>query len=153
MSNPNARTLKHLRDEGWQCAPVEKFMKFGNMPFGRRIDVWGFGDILACHPGEPPAPVQVAARSPALDLGAPPQIALVQACTRGDMNRRRRKIMGEMTEADMAKMSEKERLEAAKVAEFAKFWKRCDGVILLVAWSKKGPKGKRKLWVCDIEQL
>jgi hypothetical protein len=45
------RSLKHLRKNGWQCAIVEKFLpKRGNMKFPRRIDVWNFGDILACNP-------------------------------------------------------------------------------------------------------
>jgi len=43
------RTLKLLRDEGWIAHVVEKYMKHPGMPFGRRIDVWGFGDVLACR--------------------------------------------------------------------------------------------------------
>lgn len=44
------RSLKYLRDNGWQCAIVEKWIPpRGNMKFGIRQDVWGFGDILACR--------------------------------------------------------------------------------------------------------
>ena len=49
-SKPCQRSLKHLRDLGWQCAIVEKWIPpRGKMPFGMRVDVWGFGDILACR--------------------------------------------------------------------------------------------------------
>jgi hypothetical protein len=136
--NPNARTLEYLRREGWLCAGVEKYMKFGNMAFGRRIDVWGFGDVLACHPG---------------DADTPPQIVLVQACAAGDRGRRRRKILGQLTEADRAKLNDKEWLEAQMVAEHAKCWKKCEGKILLIAWAKKGPRGARKTWQPTIEEL
>lgn len=45
------RTLKLFRDEGWNCAIVEKWLPArGEMKFGIRQDVWGFGDILACRP-------------------------------------------------------------------------------------------------------
>ena len=44
------RTLKLLRDEGWSCHVVEKYIKHPNMPFGKRIDAFGIGDILACKP-------------------------------------------------------------------------------------------------------
>lgn len=44
------RTMKVLRDHGWTVAIVEKYIKHPNMPFGKRIDVYGFGDLLACRP-------------------------------------------------------------------------------------------------------
>ena len=44
------RSMKHLRDNGWQVADVEKWIPpRGKMKFGVRKDVWGFGDILACR--------------------------------------------------------------------------------------------------------
>lgn len=48
MSSPTQRSLKKLRDEGWACQVVEKFNSFTK----RRIDVFGYGDILAIRPGE-----------------------------------------------------------------------------------------------------
>lgn len=43
------RSLAFLRKNGWQAAIVEKWIPpRGKMKFGVRIDVWGFGDILAC---------------------------------------------------------------------------------------------------------
>ena len=43
------RSLKHLRDNGWQVFIVEKYIKHPGMKFGVRQDVWGFGDLLACR--------------------------------------------------------------------------------------------------------
>lgn len=135
---PTQRTLAYLRGEGWQCAIVEKYLKFGHMAFGRRIDVYGFGDVLACHPG---------------GRDTPPQIALVQACAGTDHDRRARKIRGNTRDSDLESMSDKERIELAKVALRAKFWKKCGGIILLISWSKRGARGERKLWTARIEEL
>lgn len=44
------RTLKALKDNGWSAHIVEKYIKHENMAFGRRIDAFGFGDILAMRP-------------------------------------------------------------------------------------------------------
>lgn len=135
---PTARTLKYLREEGWLAHVVEKYIKLGNMAFGRRIDAFGFGDLLACVPSRN----NVAAI-----------IALIQCCAGGDHARRRRKILGTISEADRAKMSERELLEAVKVAEAAKFWQRCGGTIMVISWKKKGPRGKPKRWEADVEIL
>ena len=44
------RSLAYLRKNGWQAAIVEKWIPpRGKMRFGVRVDVWGFGDILACR--------------------------------------------------------------------------------------------------------
>ena len=48
--SPTQRTLKLLRERGYLCAVVERFVRF---PFpGHRVDLWGIGDILAVKPGE-----------------------------------------------------------------------------------------------------
>lgn len=64
-SKPMQRSLKHLREQGWQCAPVERWIPYPKdiaaklgMP-GIRVDVWGFGDILACR-YLPPDPSSIA---------------------------------------------------------------------------------------------
>lgn len=49
-SKPVQRSLKFLRDNGWTVCIVEKFIKHPNMPFGKRIDAFGIGDLLACRP-------------------------------------------------------------------------------------------------------
>jgi len=42
------RSLAHLKKNGWSVCIVEKYIKHPNMRFGRRIDAFGFGDLLAC---------------------------------------------------------------------------------------------------------
>jgi len=42
-TSPTARTLQRCRKFGWIAAVVEKWIP----QTGRRLDVWGFGDILA----------------------------------------------------------------------------------------------------------
>ncbi len=59
------RSLEHLRKNGWTAHIVEKYIKHPNMVFGKRIDAYGFGDLLACRP-----PMN----------GLPGSIALVQCC-------------------------------------------------------------------------
>ena len=45
---PTARSLKHLRDNGWRAEVVEKWNSFTRT----RKDLWGFADVLAIRPGE-----------------------------------------------------------------------------------------------------
>ena len=47
-TKPMQWSLAKLRSEGWTCHIVEKFNRFSM----RRIDVFGFGDVLAMRPGE-----------------------------------------------------------------------------------------------------
>jgi hypothetical protein len=47
-TKPMQWTLKKLRAEGWECHIVEKFNRFSM----RRVDAFGFGDVLAMRPGE-----------------------------------------------------------------------------------------------------
>lgn len=50
-TNATQRSLKYLREQGWTVCIVEKFLPArGTMKFPRRIDAFGFGDILACAP-------------------------------------------------------------------------------------------------------
>ena len=56
--SPTQRSLKKLRSEGYTAWIVEKWVP--NSPAGfkgpiLRVDVWGFGDILAVKVGEPGA--------------------------------------------------------------------------------------------------
>jgi hypothetical protein len=65
-TNAVQRSLKSLRENGWSCHIVEKFLPArGTMKFPRRIDAFGVGDILAM-------------REPMQGLGG--SIALVQCC-------------------------------------------------------------------------
>jgi hypothetical protein len=66
-SKPVQRSLKHMEENGWISAIVEKWIPpRGKMKFGIRRDVWNFGDLLACRP-----PMQ----------GQPGVTALVQCCS------------------------------------------------------------------------
>jgi len=117
-SKPMQQSLKYLRDHGWQCAVVERWIQFGpegqskmGMP-GIRVDVWGFGDILACrYFNELPVPTK--------------ETALFQT-------------------TDMSSLS-KHRTKAENIAEL-KRWKECGNLAFLHAWAKRGPRGKRKVW-------
>src|SRR5437016_10760365 len=83
-SKPTQRSLKHLRDNGWTVCIVEKFIKHPNMPFGKRIDAFGIGDLLACRPSE-----WVEAGT----YRTPGRIALVQCCST-DFAKHKEKILG-----------------------------------------------------------
>jgi hypothetical protein len=78
-SRPLQRSKAHMEKNGWSVAIVEKWIPpRGNMEFGVRKDVWGFGDLLACRP----------------QIGIPPPaIALVQCCRAADMAAHKAKIL------------------------------------------------------------
>lgn len=46
MGSPTQRSLTKLRHEGYSACVVEKWLA----PARRRVDAFGFGDILAVHP-------------------------------------------------------------------------------------------------------
>jgi hypothetical protein len=120
-TSPVQRSLKYLRQEGWTCCSVEKWLPpRGTMKFGRRIDALGFGDLLACHSHR---------HRFTYNEG---EIALVQTTTLANMNAHKAKILA--------------------LPEFAK-WKAANGLVLLHGWAKRGPRGKRKLWMLREEAL
>lgn len=51
---PTQRSLKHLRELGYQAQVVEQWNAYAKV----RIDLWGCIDILAIRPGEPVLGVQ-----------------------------------------------------------------------------------------------
>lgn len=53
-TSPTQRSLKSLREAGWTVAKVEYWNSFCK----RRVDVWKFGDLLACKPNERPTLIQ-----------------------------------------------------------------------------------------------
>ena len=69
--SPTQRSLKWLRDNGYHCAVVEKFA------FGKRHDLFGFGDILAIRENE---------------------VLIVQVTSRGNVSARVKKITIECEE-------------------------------------------------------
>lgn len=47
--SPTARTLRSLRQQGIICQVVERWNAFGG-PFGVRVDLFGFIDLIALYP-------------------------------------------------------------------------------------------------------
>ncbi len=70
--SPTESVLKHYRQRGYVAEVVERFINAPGRP--HRKDLFGFGDILIFH-------------------SAKKEVALVQACTRGDMVKRKNKIL------------------------------------------------------------
>src|SRR5690242_9346072 len=83
--SPTSRTKQWLEEQGFQVAVVEKWKPVSRFnpktgkkeitPFGVRVDAFGFGDILACKPGD--------------------GIYLVQCCAGTDHAKRKLKILTE----------------------------------------------------------
>lgn len=121
------RSKKYLEDNGWQCAIVEKWIPpRGNMKFGVRQDVWGFGDILAC-------------RSELVDEGhrahVNEMIALVQTFP-------------------MARWKD-HAIKLAGIPEL-QTWKAANGIVLMHGWAlkpKDGIRGAKKVWTLREEML
>lgn len=70
-TSPTERTLRRLRKEGWYAGVVEKWNTHGKFP--RRVDLFGFVDVIACHPSG--------------------GILAIQSTTTGNQASRRRKIL------------------------------------------------------------
>jgi hypothetical protein len=127
-SKPTQRSLAHLRQEGWTVCIVEKYLPArGNMKFPRRIDAFGFGDLLACRAW---------ARTDNPTERTEKEIALVQTTgspsSGGWFAQHRAKILA--------------------LPEFQQ-WKDAGGLVLLHGWAKRGPRGKRKVWTLREEVL
>jgi hypothetical protein len=130
-TSPTQRSLKSLRENGWHAHIVERFLPArGEMKFPRRIDAFGFGDILAMR--------EDIFFEDKIDgvrfLVGPHAIALVQ-CTSdsgGNMAAHRAKILA--------------------IPEF-EIWKKAGGRVFLQGWAKKGPRGAKKHWTMREEEL
>ena len=68
--SPTARSLARLREAGYIVCVVERFNSFSKT----RVDAFGFGDILAVHPGRKGA-------------------VLIQSTTSDNASKRREKIL------------------------------------------------------------
>lgn len=123
------RSLKYLRDNGWSCHIVEKYIKFPNMPFGKRIDAFGIGDILACRPPQ----WKLVDYKPM--VVRPGEIALVQCFP----------DTGGTGFAD-------HRAKILAIPE-AEIWIRAGGKIFLQGWRRGGPRGAVKRWQMKQEEV
>lgn len=141
---PAERSLNELRRNGWTVAKTEYYMKHPGMPFGRRVDVWGFGDLLACRPetfrncnwcfGQGRNNSVVCDRCMGegkLKVGES-GIALVQCCAGNSHAEHKEKILG--------------------ISEY-KIWKAAGGRVFLQSWAKRGARGEVKTWQMREEEL
>jgi hypothetical protein len=128
------RSLAHLRRNGWQSAIVEKWIApRGKMKFGVRVDVWGFGDILACRP-----PVMLPYLVGSNDFKvkySKPQIALIQTFPLARWKDHWEKLL--------------------RITEL-KTWQDAGGMVIMHGWAfkpKDGIRGARKTWQLREEVL
>ena len=123
------RSLAYLRANGWQCARVERWQMRPQAKFGVRIDVWGFGDILACFPSPPKFHTSIGT------VKIPGQIALVQTFPAGGWTKH------------------VEKLQTPEIKKAIETWKASGGIVLLHGWKKSGPRGKKKVWNVREEEV
>lgn len=151
-SKPTPRSLEHLRKNGWTCHIVEKWIPpRGEMPYGRRIDCFGFGDILAMRPtlyvdADGFMTVEPIDKPKKIIPGV---IALIQTTTGhgGSMAEHRDNILREtVTDKDGNTKPNEVR---------AKFltWKSAGGKVFLHGWRYGGARGERKGWILREEEL
>lgn len=142
-SKPVQRSLAILRDNGWSVTIVERYIKPPNMPFGKRFDAFGFGDLLACRPqitktcepcfgtgkiwqqGRKYMQTCETCQGAQKLIVAEKAVALVQCCRDGDFAEHKDKILA--------------------ISEFYT-WKASGGRVFLQGWSLKGPRGQKKKW-------
>jgi len=144
------RSLKHLKDNGWTVAIVEKWKKFPGMKFGVRQDVWNFGDVLACRPPEKLSDDQICRKiSGKVEKGNSclQTPGTCESCPEW-WNRAKIALVQTTDHSSFAK----HKLKILAIPEFQK-WKDAGGIVLLHGWGKRGPRGKRKVWTLREEQL
>jgi hypothetical protein len=115
-ASPTARTLAEARKRGWGACVVEKWIPQKK----RRLDAFGFGDILAVDP----------AGSGAI---------LIQATSTPNMSSRVEKITTEPRAKDHPD-------GPGGLADKARVWLAAGNRILVWGWAKRGKAGERKLW-------
>lgn len=129
-ASPTARTLAECRRRGWIAQVVEKFVRFP--PPGHRVDLFGVLDLVAI--------VSEVDTSISYPFGEDPPrrgVALlgIQACSGGTSG-------GGSTAARRDKILAEPRARA---------WVEAGGLLELWSWSKRGDRGKRKLWALRVE--
>lgn len=133
--SPTQRSLAYLRAQGYIVAVVEQTVP---KTFIKR-DLFGFADLLAIKPGK----LNLAEFASRWELPMPDddelaedppigRIILIQVTSSSNVAARRTKIAAEPR---------------------ASLWKQAGGEIHLHGWSKKGPRGKRKVWSVNVEEM
>ena len=123
MNSPTSRTLALLRSEGWTAEVVERW----NPHSKTRKDLGGGIDVLAWK-----ARTYVAFTSNLTVAGKNDGMLGVQACAGASHSARKAKLLSEK-----------------KMAQ----WLAAGGRLEIWSWSKKGARGKRKLWEVRREEL
>ena len=108
-TNPAARSLKYLRENGYTAQVVERFNYFAHV----RQDLFGFIDIVAIKEGENGV------------LG-------IQSTSTGHKSDRKKK---------------------AETFDALKTWLNAGNRFIVHGWSKKGQRGKRKLWTLTSQEI
>jgi hypothetical protein len=121
-ASPSARSTAYLRRQGFIVTKVEQKIHMPKSPFPVTRDAFGFGDLLIAKPG----------------FGA----ALVQVTDASSITHRINKINGIAHDPD----SEKQIKEAIFANIHARKWLESGNRIFVHGWSKKGPRGARKVW-------
>lgn len=138
------RSLKSLTDNGWTCHIVEKYIKHPGMKFGRRIDAFGIGDILACRPNTWATCEECKGEGKGL-LCRP-------GCVLGKVLVGHAAIALVQCFPDTGGGFAKHRDNINAIPELA-IWKAAGGKVFLQGWAKKGPRGKVKRWTMREEEL
>lgn len=113
---PTARSLQYLRGRGYHAFVVERWNPYAKI----RQDLGGFADIVAWGPPRPPCSGE--------DVWPWVGFLAVQATTTGHLSHRADKIGG------------------LAPHQAARDWILAGGRLILMGWSLKGPRGKRKTW-------
>ena len=117
--SPTARTLAELRSLGYMAQVVERFLPNTH----NRVDVWGFGDVIAMKRDQ--------------------KVLLVQCTTMGEKNKRIKKIFGLRWNTLTHKFEDPFTPFREGIVNPAEEWLNCVGAIEVWGW-KKYIRGERK---------
>jgi hypothetical protein len=147
-TNATQRSLKYLRERGWQCAIVEKWLPArGTMKFGVRQDVWGFGDILACRPKVYGEICSRCKGTGAEFLEVRNQTISCNVCFGKGQLLVSEKTIALIQTFPMARWKDHAEKLAA-IPELQK-WKSSGGIVIIHGWAlkpKDGIRGAKKVW-------
>jgi hypothetical protein len=123
MTSPTQRSLEHARARGWSAGVVERWLEAP----GIRKDLWGCIDLIV--------------------LDDQPRPILVQACAGSSHAARAAKARLTISGAEAKTTTEKDNARALQK------WLMRGDRIEVWSWSKRGARGKRKLWELRRENI